>query len=117
MGFPQLVMVVDDEHMIEQMIEAHLKKKGYEHVSFHDALAAMEFFRDNYDNIGLAIIDLTMPALNGDEMAARMRVLSSQTAYHKNMTGHLDIQNIDHNVNMFLSKPVESETSSRQSTS
>ena len=76
MGFPQLVMVVDDEHMIEQMIEAHLKKKGYEHVSFHDALAAMEFFRDNYDNIGLAIIDLTMPALNGDEMAARMRVLA-----------------------------------------
>jgi len=56
----RLILVVDDDEMIEEMIESHLEDLGCAHASFHDPLAAMDFFAENYTHIDLAIIDLAI---------------------------------------------------------
>jgi len=101
-------MVVDDEHEIEQMMESQLEKSGYEHVSFHETVAAMEFFKENYSGIDLAILDLTMPGMGGDEMARQMCQLAPDLPILL-MTGHLETRDADDNVSKVLHKPILKE--------
>jgi DNA-binding NtrC family response regulator len=72
MGSKKLILVVDDEHMIEEMMEMQLQRAGYKHASFNDPKQAMEFFVKNHEDLDLAILDLTMPKMTGTDMAKEM---------------------------------------------
>jgi len=70
------VLVVDDEHLIRQIISIILKSAGYkviEAVSGYDALSKMA---DR--NFGLVITDLRMPGMDGIEFIKQLR---SESAY------------------------------------
>jgi two-component system chemotaxis response regulator CheY len=75
-GMARNVLVVDDEHLIRQIISIILKSAGYkviEAVSGNDALSKMA---DR--NFGLVITDLRMPGMDGIEFIKQLR---SESAY------------------------------------
>ena len=98
-------MVVDDESMVEEIIEAHVGDLGCEHASFNDPLSAMAFFRHNYKNIDLAVIDLTMPGMTGNQMAQEMYEMAPDLPIIL-MTGYLTVDSINPNVSLLLHKPI-----------
>ena len=70
------VLVVDDEHLIRQIISIILKSAGYkvvEAVSGNDALSKM-----TDKDFGLVITDLRMPGMDGIEFIKQLR---SESAY------------------------------------
>ena len=91
--------------MVEEMIEAHVGDLGCEHVSFNDPLSAMAFFRHNYKNIDLAVIDLTMPGMTGNQMAQEMYEMAPDLPIIL-MTGYLTVDSINLNVSLLLHKPI-----------
>jgi DNA-binding NtrC family response regulator len=60
-----LVLVVDDEEVIEEMIEALVEAHGCAHVSFNNPAEALNHYEENSRKITLMITDLTMPSLSG----------------------------------------------------
>jgi two-component system, cell cycle sensor histidine kinase and response regulator CckA len=70
------VLVVDDEKMVEEVIQAFLERQGCGHVSYNASADALTFFEENRESIDLAIVDLTLPGINGLELAEMMTELS-----------------------------------------
>ncbi len=68
----KLVLVVDDEVLIEQYIQAALQTQGYTSASFTDPVKALEFFHHRHDEVELVITDIKMPGIDGIELARQM---------------------------------------------
>jgi PAS domain S-box-containing protein len=69
------VMVVEDEPMVAAFMRELLEGWGLEVVVPPDALAAARWFDDPDHEVDLLITDLTMPQLNGLELAHHVSVL------------------------------------------
>ncbi|MEM7132733.1 MAG: response regulator [Chloroflexota bacterium] len=69
------VLVIDDEESIRDAIEDTLTMYGLRCVAFSDGASAIEAFRTEQDLFSLAIIDLKMPGLSGEETCQRLRAL------------------------------------------
>ena len=68
------ILIVDDEEKIVEVIEAYLKKEGYETQIAYNGKEVIEKFRDeNYD---LIILDLMLPDINGEEVCSTIRETS-----------------------------------------
>ncbi|MHB8109542.1 MAG: response regulator [Syntrophorhabdaceae bacterium] len=65
----RVVLVVDDEAMLEEYIQAVLHAHGYASRSFTEPVKALEFFRQHPDDVDLIITDVKMPAIDGLELA------------------------------------------------
>lgn len=102
------IIVVDDEYLILEMLGEHLKIWDYEVLPFNDPEAAMTFFAQYHGDIDLAIIDLTMPGLTGDQMAAQMRAATPNLPIIVT-TGYINRTDIEGNVSMVLYKPITKE--------
>jgi PAS domain S-box-containing protein len=71
-GQGQRILFVDDEPMLCNMAQIMLENLGYQATSQEDPLQALELFRAQPDSFDLVITDLTMPKLNGTDLAARL---------------------------------------------
>ncbi|MBM6861178.1 response regulator transcription factor [Clostridium saudiense] len=60
------ILVVDDEKTIVDVIEAYLKKAGYNVFKSYDGKEAITIF--NNENINLIILDLMLPDISGEEV-------------------------------------------------
>jgi CheY-like chemotaxis protein len=58
----KLVLVVDDEQMLEEYIQAVLAKYDYSSQSFTDPVKALEFFAQRHDLIDLITADVHLLA-------------------------------------------------------
>jgi DNA-binding response OmpR family regulator len=77
------VLVVDDERPLVELVSSCLRREGYEiHVAY-DGEQALELF----DRVGpdVLILDLTLPGIDGLEVARRVRAMSD--AYLVMLTG------------------------------
>jgi PAS domain S-box-containing protein len=72
------VMVVEDEPMVAAFMRELLEGWGLEVVAPPDALAALRWFDDPAQQVDLLITDLTMPHLNGLDLAHHVSVLRPQ---------------------------------------
>lgn len=70
-----LVLVVDDEPMIRRLAATQLRELGYETLEACDGIEAVEMFRARRDDLGLVILDLSMPRMDGWETLAALRAL------------------------------------------
>lgn len=69
---PMSVLVVDDEPSARLLIRTLLEKRGFSAVEASDGLEALEAMRD-HESIGLAIVDLKMPRMDGLELIWELR--------------------------------------------
>jgi len=68
------VLVVDDEASILEFVDRVLRETGYETTRASDPTTALEIAVSFQPS--LLLTDLMMPAMNGDELARRLRVQS-----------------------------------------
>jgi signal transduction histidine kinase/CheY-like chemotaxis protein len=60
-----LVLVVDDEDLVREMVARMLKRLGYEVLTARDGLEGLEVFRAHAADVSVAVLDVTMPKLDG----------------------------------------------------
>ena len=81
------ILVVDDDKEIVQLLEIYIRNEGYEPVTAYDGKEALTKLNTNPD-IGLIILDLMMPEMDGMQVIKQVRkdsdipilVLSAKTA-------------------------------------
>ena len=71
------LLVVDDEPQLVKMVQQTLTALGYDVITRTSSLEALELFRVRSKEIDLVITDMTMPGLNGKDLAARMMAIRS----------------------------------------
>lgn len=62
------VLLVDDEPMVRDLCRMLLERQGYEVLAASDGLQAVEIFQDHWRQIGLVVLDWTLPRLSGDDV-------------------------------------------------
>ncbi|MCU1336384.1 MAG: Blue-light-activated protein [Bryobacterales bacterium] len=70
-----MLLIVDDEPNLLDLLRRYLGRLGYEVETCGDANDALALFRAGPDRFSLAITDLSLPALNGEELIDRIRQL------------------------------------------
>ena len=72
------VLVLEDESNIRSFIVINLKRNGYEPVEADTGEDALEKLRDNPD-IGVALLDVMLPGIDGFEVCRRIRASGAKT--------------------------------------
>jgi DNA-binding response OmpR family regulator len=65
------ILVVDDEPKIVEVIEAYLKKEGFEVLTAEDGETALNIF--NNEVVHLVVLDLMLPKVSGEEVCNQIR--------------------------------------------
>lgn len=68
------ILVVDDEPKIVEVVEAYLKKEGFQVLIAMDGETAMSLFKNEV--IHLVVLDLMLPKISGEEVCNRIRATS-----------------------------------------
>ncbi len=74
-GEGERILIVDDEPKLLAVSRKILELAGYQVRSETDPLVALEAFRQHPDQFDLVITDLTMPRMNGADLAGHIRRL------------------------------------------
>ncbi len=69
------ILIADDEQLIRRLVGDCLKKEGHTVLEAEDGAEALRLFRVNSD-IGLVMLDIMMPELNGWEVCKKIREVS-----------------------------------------
>jgi PAS domain S-box-containing protein len=104
------ILFVDDEQVILDMITKMLTKIGYDICAVKAPSMAIELVRENTVRFDLVITDLTMPEMNGIEMASAIHSIAPlipiimMTGYGKEIEQNIFTQ--AHGISHILKKPV-----------
>ena len=74
----ETVLVVDDEAIVCQVVSDILKMHGYKVVSSPSGEEALNALRTSKDKIDMALLDLVMPGMGGDEVFHAMQKLDAK---------------------------------------
>jgi len=67
-GGTETVLVADDDPAIRKIAESRLHDYGYKVLLAEDGVDAVRTFRENSKEIGLVVLDMLMPGMNGREV-------------------------------------------------
>ncbi len=67
------VLLVEDEDTLQLATSKALRKRGFSVLVARDGWAAVELFRSHADQIGVVILDLTLPGIPGREVLRQIR--------------------------------------------
>ena len=70
------ILLADDEEDIRDLLSEILSLSGYEVVTCKDGQEAVEIYRREWDNIGLVILDMMMPEMNGKDAFQEMQSIN-----------------------------------------
>ncbi|KZL92934.1 response regulator transcription factor [Clostridium magnum] len=68
------ILVVDDEPKIVEVVEAYLRKEGFNVLTAGDGEKALKLFKEEV--IHLVVLDLMLPKVSGEEVCNRIRATS-----------------------------------------
>ncbi len=69
------IIVLDDEEMLTEVLSLFLSELGYTVIPFNEGRAVLEFLKDENNKADLLITDMTMPGMNGIQLADRVHRL------------------------------------------
>jgi PAS domain S-box-containing protein len=72
-GGTETVLVVEDDEAIMKLHKDVLGRYGYTVLAAYDGVEAMEIFNARFDEIGIAVVDVIMPRMNGRELVEQIR--------------------------------------------
>lgn len=107
------VLVVDDEVQVRNITELMLAQFGFEVITARDGHDALEILDQRVEEVGLVLMDLSMPRLSGVETFSRMR--ESHPGLGVVFTSGYDASEVESSldadgVHGFLKKPFDLET-------
>jgi DNA-binding response OmpR family regulator len=71
------ILVVDDNPDIRGFAQMFLENAGYKVVTAPDGVEALRFYREHQSSIMLLLTDITMPNMNGLELASCVLAMDS----------------------------------------
>ena len=71
------VLILEDEENIRSFVVINLKRAGYEAIEAGTGLEALEML-NRHPDIGVAILDVMLPDIDGFEVCRRIRATSKQ---------------------------------------
>ena len=71
------VLVVEDERHIALGIVENLELEGYEATLAEDGQAGLDMFQEQHESLACVLMDMTMPRMNGETAARRMREIDA----------------------------------------
>ena len=71
-----MILVIDDEACIRDTVSDILSMAGYEVSTAEDGLHGLQVYHQHAEDIGLVMLDLSMPGLDGAETFGRLRQLN-----------------------------------------
>ena len=108
---PVRVLLADDDESLRRVQQYQLTKAGFAVTTCADGDAALQEFRENLHD--LVVTDIRMPGLDGLELLARLRAISSETPIIV-ITGHgtveTAVQAMKQGAFDFLTKPFPTDT-------
>jgi signal transduction histidine kinase/ActR/RegA family two-component response regulator len=69
------VLLVEDEDTLRLAISMALRKRGFSVLAASDGRAAVDIFRANAKDIGVVLLDLTLPGISGRDVFEQIRVI------------------------------------------
>ncbi|CBF74681.1 hypothetical protein AN4113.2 [Aspergillus nidulans FGSC A4] len=120
---PPSVLLVEDNPINLNILDAYTKKEGWSSTTAQNGLEAFERFQEHPGKFALVIIDISMPVMNGFEASQRIRQFERKyfdahpelrPSWHPTtivaLTG-LDSKDAQHEafasgINVFLTKPI-----------
>jgi two-component system cell cycle sensor histidine kinase/response regulator CckA len=108
----QLVLVIDDEEPVRDAVTDILDLEGLAVLSAPDGPTGIDLYRQRQADIGLILLDLSMPGLNGEETFRELRLINphvrvllssgySQDEVAARFIGHSEVG--------FIQKPYDAE--------
>ena len=73
-----MVLFVEDEDPLRVATATALQRKGFSVLSAADGPTAVETFRVRADDIGVVVLDWTLPGLSGQEVFRRIRAFKPE---------------------------------------
>ena len=80
-GNGQLVLVIDDEPLIREMLDTVLTAKGYRVLQAEDGSRGVALFKQHASEVGVVIIDMMMPVLDGTKAMQAMREIRDDARF------------------------------------
>lgn len=74
-GGSEMILLAEDDDSMRSLYTELLEEFGYSIIAAKDGLEALELFRDKYQNISLAILDVIMPGMGGVETYKAMQTI------------------------------------------
>ncbi len=104
------VLVVEDEDIMREAASDMLTGLGYKVMSFTNGFKAVEYFRKNYKETDVVLLDLIMPKMNGIECYIKLKEINPQVRVVV-VSGYRDekqdIQIKELGVENFIEKPFQ----------
>lgn len=72
---PARVLMVDDEPALAELFSISLQNAGYQVATFSNSISALEAYSECPEQFDLIVADITMPNLDGIQLAAKMRAM------------------------------------------
>ncbi len=72
-----VILIADDEARIRRLVSDFLKRDGYAIVEAADGSSAMKILEERRQGLGLAILDVMMPGMDGFEVLKKLRSMES----------------------------------------
>lgn len=70
---PVTILVIDDEPSVVKVITKMIERLGYNIISAANGVEGIEMYRKHIDEIGLVLLDMTMPDLSGEDVFRELR--------------------------------------------
>jgi two-component system cell cycle sensor histidine kinase/response regulator CckA len=67
------ILIIDDEQPTREVLSDILESMGARTITAEDGVAGIDSFTKNHQEVSLAIIDLTMPMMNGADVARKLK--------------------------------------------
>jgi len=77
-GPRELILIVDDEDFVTLLAQRVLTDEGYRVVTARDGFQALDIYKKIQGQIGLVILDFTMPIMDGSEVFNELRMINPQ---------------------------------------
>jgi len=104
------ILVVDDDPTIRSCVQRMLERFGYRVLVARDGREAVSIFEDRHQEIGLVLLDLEMPILDGHAALEAMRALDPDLRVlicSGTCTDHHRTALVDAGVHGFIDKPFD----------
>jgi len=69
------LLIIDDEPALLDLLRRYLARLGYEVETYDTPGKALERFQAEPESFSMAITDLSLPEMNGEELIGKLRVL------------------------------------------
>lgn len=107
------ILVVDDDELICDTLSKGLGKLGYKTDVTYNGLDAIDYYRKNWMNIDLVILDMVMPMLNGKDTFFELKKINQnvKVVISSGFTSDTDVQTLlQEGAKKFIQKPYNIST-------